>query len=80
MKNLASKNDSINFAEDAILQEYALETAFEGNRWADCMRIALRRENHGDFMANLLAQKQGMSSVALKLKNKDAWFLPFPQK
>ena len=75
-----SKNDSINYVEDAILQEYALETAFEGNRWADCMRVAIRRDNSGEYMYSLLAQKQSNANVADKLKVKTNWYLPFPEK
>ncbi|GHT76626.1 hypothetical protein FACS189413_07880 [Bacteroidia bacterium] len=60
--NLASLQDSILFVEDVILEEAALETAFEGNRYSDLVRVALRRikedeANNRDFLADMIAKK-----------------------
>ena len=41
-----TKQDTINALEDIICDEYALETAFEGNRYSDLMRLA-RHKNNG---------------------------------
>jgi tetratricopeptide (TPR) repeat protein len=48
--------DSVRMVEDLILQELALETAFEGNRFHDLMRFTLRRMKEGDD-ASYLADK-----------------------
>ncbi|RZJ14931.1 MAG: RagB/SusD family protein, partial [Acinetobacter sp.] len=42
--------------EDKIIQEEALETAFEGYRWQDLLRIALRRQaTDPNYLANKIA-------------------------
>lgn len=82
---LANHTDSINFVEDAILQEYALETAFEGNRWGDCLRVALRRKaNNPKFLSTLISQKftnaNDANTVYQNLLDEKKWYLPFPMK
>jgi starch-binding outer membrane protein, SusD/RagB family len=77
--------DSINFVEDAILQEYALETAFEGNRWGDCLRVALRRKaKDAKYLSNLISQKftsvSDAGTVYQNLLDEKKWYLPFPMK
>ncbi len=42
--------------EDAIIDEAALELAFEGNRWDDLLRISLRRGDMS-FLANKVQEK-----------------------
>lgn len=42
----ATKQDSINAMEDLLCDEYALETAFEGNRYFDLMRLARHKNGH----------------------------------
>lgn len=59
-KTLATLQDSILFVEDAILNEAALEMAFEGSRWSDLVRVGLRRLNNGeqnDFVAKTVSEK-----------------------
>ncbi len=41
-----TKLDTINAIEDLICDEYALETAFEGNRYFDLMRLARHKNGH----------------------------------
>src|SRR5690606_14662661 len=48
--------DSTSVVEDFIIQEAALELAYEGNRWPDLVRIALRR-NDPSFLAEKVYQK-----------------------
>jgi hypothetical protein len=74
--------DSTLTVEDQIISESALETAYEGNRWSDLVRIAMRR-NDPSFLANriynkLLADGNGQASaVQTKLMDPANWFLPF---
>jgi hypothetical protein len=74
--------DSTTTVEDQILSEGALELAFEGNRWADLVRVALRR-NDPSVIADRVYQKllqEGNSQAATvraKLMDKNNWFLPF---
>lgn len=68
--------------EDMLIQEAGLELAFEGNRWADLLRVALRR-NDPAFLANKIADKlakdgnASAESVRSKLLDRANWYLPF---
>jgi len=74
--------------EDRIMQEEALETAFEGYRWQDLLRIALRRQaTDPNYLANKIAAKfeaagdgASASLVRSRLANKENWYLPFKIK
>jgi hypothetical protein len=68
---------TITYVEDAIVDELALETAFEGNRFHDLMRVALRR-NDKAFLANKVAEKYTLNKAAIKAKLMDDanWYLP----
>lgn len=44
--------DSISFVEDCIVDELAAETAFEGNRFFDLLRVARHRNEFPAYMAN----------------------------
>lgn len=74
---LSTKADSIAFVEDAIMDELALETAFEGNRFHDLMRVALRRDKP-EYLAERVATKYGLNKAAMqtKLMSKSNWYLP----
>jgi len=74
---LPSKNDSIIYVEDQIKLELALENAFEGNRFHDLMRLAIRR-NDPSYLANTVAEKYTGNKEAIrsKLINMDNWYLP----
>ena len=72
--------------EDKILNEGALELAFEGHRWQDLVRIA-RRQNNPAVLAKRVADKfraAGDDATAdeleLKLTNPEKWYLPFEFK
>jgi hypothetical protein len=75
--------DSVTNVENMILDEDALELAYEGERWPDLLRIAIRR-NDPAFIADKIYNKlikSGLSAGAAgqarsKLMARD-WFLPF---
>ena len=64
------------------LRKDALELAYEGNRWEDLVRVALRR-NDPAFLADKVYDKlskegnSNASAVRSKLMNVDNWYLPF---
>jgi len=70
-------NDSINWVESCILEEMAAETAFEGNRFFDLLRISRHRNDHPAFMAEKVSLKYGDSNTDMKekLMNISAWFI-----
>ena len=55
----------------------ALEGAYEGNRYYDLMRVALRR-NDPAFLADRVARRNGDLDDALKQKlmQQTNWYLP----
>ncbi len=76
---LASKNDSILFVETKICDEMALETATEGLRFYDLMRISMHR-NDPTFLAAKVASRNGAANFnqalySLLSDNKN-WYLP----
>ena len=77
-KNL-SDEETILFVEDKICDEMALETAAEGLRYYDLMRLSLHR---GDptFLAQKVAGRNGKanfdSNLYTKLSDKKNWYLP----
>ncbi|WP_437919704.1 RagB/SusD family nutrient uptake outer membrane protein [Sphingobacterium sp. LRF_L2] len=83
LKSLNSnlKND-MEALEDALINEAGLELAFEGNRWADLVRIAKRR-NQPEFLARRIYDKLEKDENPLaneiyqKLLNIENWYLPF---
>ncbi|MDD4970583.1 MAG: RagB/SusD family nutrient uptake outer membrane protein [Paludibacter sp.] len=70
------KQDSIEFVEDAIQTELALEMAFEGNRFHDLMRFAIRR-NDPAYLADKVAAKHVNNKEAIreKLMHVENWYL-----
>lgn len=75
--------DSLNTIEAGIIKEGALENAFEGTRWPDLLRVAIRR-NDPAFIADKVYNKlikSGISAGAAsaaraKLMARD-YYLPF---
>lgn len=74
-----TRNDSVVFVENLICDESALETAFEGNRFQDLMRISEHR-NDPTFLAERIASAHQHESNFLGLLSvKSNWFLPFKE-
>jgi starch-binding outer membrane protein, SusD/RagB family len=67
------------YIEDLILEERALELAFEGKRWFDLMRVS-RRRNDPAFLADKVASKYDDNASAQRVKqrlmNPENWYLP----
>jgi hypothetical protein len=81
-------NNDVMTMEDKIVDEGALELAYEGNRWEDLLRVAHRRESLSpgkglSFLESKVAAKFTAAGLpvpdgVLKLgANTDYWFLPF---
>jgi starch-binding outer membrane protein, SusD/RagB family len=73
--------------EDLLIREGALELAFEGNRWSDLLRIALRRQaTDPNYLANKIGAKFDASgspeaaAVRARLADPANWYLPFKLK
>lgn len=69
------------FTENMIIKEAAEECAFEGYRWGDLLRIALRR-NDTNYLASRVAAKFPVGSadynqVMSRLSDRANWYLPF---
>lgn len=75
-------SDSLVTLENALINETALENGFEGTRWPDLMRVALRR-NDPAFLADKVYNKllkdgvPNASATRQKLMDKNNWYLPF---
>jgi len=64
--------------ENLIMEERAMELAFEGKRWFDLVRVAERR-NDPAYLANAIASKfEGAEAENMrsKLMNPTNWYLP----
>ncbi|MDF1570739.1 MAG: RagB/SusD family nutrient uptake outer membrane protein [Bacteroidales bacterium] len=67
------------YIEDLIIQERAMELAFEGKRWFDLVRIATRR-GEPEYLADKVASKFEDPATADAIRNKLLdpvnWYLP----
>ncbi|WP_437920495.1 RagB/SusD family nutrient uptake outer membrane protein [Sphingobacterium sp. LRF_L2] len=79
---MSAFNVDVQALEDKIIEEAALELAFEGERWSDLTRIA-RRRNDPSFLADkvyeklLKANNPKAGTVRSKLMDMNNWYLPF---
>lgn len=73
-------NDTIEYIDELIINELALESTLEGNRFGDLVRFAERR-NDPDFLAKRVASRKGKeefdTELYSKLLDKANWYLPF---
>ena len=82
-QELATRQDTVDYqiplVEDMIIDEMALEGAFEGNRYYDLMRVALRRHDPA-YLADPVSRRNGEADEALRAKLMDTknWYLPLP--
>ncbi len=83
LPELSGREDSIRAVEDFLIDEMALETSYDGNRFFDLMRFAFRRD--ADFLASRVARRDNpemtddqlaSSPLYVKLKDKSNWYLP----
>lgn len=83
-------NDTIKYIDNLIIDELALESTLEGNRFGDLVRFAKRRkawqdENYLDFLATRVANRGGeevdeaeRNALYEKLSSSEEyWYLPF---
>jgi hypothetical protein len=74
--------DSTLAIENSIVDENGLELAFEGHRWGELVRVAMRR-NDPSFLADkvyaklLKAGNPQAAAVRAKLMSPSNWYLPF---
>jgi hypothetical protein len=84
---LTNRDNLMNDMDDLLIAESALETAFEGNRWGDLLRMAIRRQTTDpNYLANKIGAKfdaalsPDAGTVKARLANKANWYLPFRWK
>ena len=78
---LPTRQDTIDYqiplVEDIIIKEMALEGAFEGYRFYDLMRVALRRSDPA-YLADPISRRSGQQDETLRsmLMDTKNWYLP----
>lgn len=89
-ENIADTNERLNYqitkVEDLIIDECALETCFEGFRFHDLMRVALRRDTPS-YLADKVYSRRGQQNVGemkslinCDLNNPVNWYLKWNGK
>ena len=75
------------YVDSLLLNENALEFAFEGTRYYDIMRFAMRQPNPGQFLANQIYKRGGKgnedatrSEIKTDLTNQRNWYLRWKGK
>ena len=74
-------NDTINAVEDLLCDEYALEFAYEGNRFGDLCRLARHKNQANLYESNFggrwLATKLAYKNPVVNLSEERNWYMPF---
>ena len=75
------------YVNDLLLTEDALEFAFEGTRFYDIMRFALRSENPGQFMVDHIGLRRGeenkasmLGEIKKNLADPNNWYMEWKGK
>ena len=75
------------YVDSLLLNEEALELAFEGTRFYDLMRFAMRQDNPGAFMAKAVYARRGeekssevQAEVKANLADQHNWYLRWKGK
>ena len=72
-------SDTLNYVDELIIDELALEATLEGNRFGDLVRFALRR-GEPEFLAKRVASRKGQEEFDQELYDKlldvSNWYLP----
>jgi len=75
------------WVSEKLLDEEALELAFEGTRYYDVMRFALRASNPGQFMADRIYCRQGeenkesvRAEIKVDISNPQNWYMQWNGK
>ena len=72
-------NDTIDYLDELIIDELAMEATLEGNRFGDLIRFAERR-GEPEFLAKRVASRKGSEQMDEELYNKlldkSLWYLP----
>jgi hypothetical protein len=81
------KSDMVTYVDSLILNEGALEFAFEGIRYYDLMRYALRQPNPGATMAKFVYGRRGEANraevqglIKKDLNDRNNWFISWDGK
>jgi hypothetical protein len=73
-------NDTLRYIDELIIDELALESTLEGNRFGDLVRFA-ERYNEPELLAKRVAARKGEENIdaelEAKLMDKSNWYLPF---
>lgn len=76
---LTEKADIIEYVEDKIFDEMALEECFEGQRFGELVRIAMRRGDNA-YLARRIASRNGAENfnneLYTRLLQESNWYLP----
>ncbi len=71
-----SLEDSMLVVENMIVEEMAAETAFEGNRFFDLLRVARHRDAFPQYLAEMVSRRyENPQSAFEHLNRQDAWWV-----
>ncbi len=71
-----AKEEKIEFVEEEILRELAAETAFEGNRFFDLLRVSRHRADHPAMMIDKIsARAENPDQMKARLSSSENWWV-----